>query len=307
MTRKPSRRAGFGVLLVVLGGLGAVIVDRRVSRSAGLAAHRSTPRVRSEIHRFVPAEDQVVDQPHPDDGAGLFQPPGEPDVLGRRGRVTAWVRVPQEDAPRPNSQRGAQDRPGFRGSSDQRALEGLTLGDEPVPGVEVEGAHHLLVPDGVPEDQVAGDLRRPVEKLPLRDLGAGESAGQLQGGEHGRRFGFPDPAALEGLGLDADETDQATDLLQDLPGRSREQTSRQPLPTMIDRSSGSEREGPPDRRRRWRGRSSGGRSRSRGGLGLESGFGGRCLRGRRRVIVAPRPGSRPRRECPGRPSGARGW
>jgi hypothetical protein len=87
-----------------------------------------------------------------------------------------------------------------------------------VPGVEVERAHDLLIPPGVPENQVARHGFGTAHGLAFRHLGMDHAPGDLQGGEDGGGPGFPEPPPLEGRGADADQAVEPAGLVQDLPG-----------------------------------------------------------------------------------------
>jgi hypothetical protein len=116
------------------------------------------------------------------------------------------------------------------------APENLRLADEPVAHVDEQGAHHLLIPDGVLEDQVPDDGESVVHRRPPGDLGMGQAPGQLQRSEHRGGLRFSQSPALEPLGVDAHDPEQAVRLGEDLPG----EVQVADLPTAVAEEDGQD-------------------------------------------------------------------
>ena len=138
------------------------------------------------LQRYPPsttAHDEVIDQPETDHLPSRGHAAGKGQILGAGRRIATGVGVKEDKAGGVSQQTLFEDGPRL----DRRPVEGtaedLGVLEQPVAGVEKEGAHHLLALETVAQRQKGGHGFGVGEQIPLGKLGAGDPAGKLDRGQ----------------------------------------------------------------------------------------------------------------------------
>ena len=146
-----------------------------------------TQQLRKGEPPFPFSENDVIEEPDPDDLRGVSHPLSEVPILWTWRRVSCGMCV-KEDEPRSlPKQADPQNHPRFDRGSRLGPAKDLGFVNQSVSGVEVEGSHDLLARTFVPPPQVLGQhpripqwraIRDPRTSLSDRDLGGYEERSQ---------------------------------------------------------------------------------------------------------------------------------